>query len=208
MDKKTLEAFAREVAKGLKTEKYLAEFRQILTKVTVEAALNAELDELLGYDRHQASTNDNSRNGYASKTVKTEDGQFELETPRDRDGSFEPQLVKKGQTRFTSMDDKILSLYTKGMTTREIVATFKEMYGADVSPTLISKVTDLSRLTGQHNCRYAGQVNCRSIVEVIEFQLSLTFLCLQRHPMQYPAFLLIHSFTLVTYDNQHRHYFV
>lgn len=142
MDKKTLEAFAREVAKGLKTEKDLAEFRQILTKVTVEAALNAELDEHLGYDRHQASTNDNSRNGYASKTVKTEDGQFELETPRDRDGSFEPQLVKKGQTRFTSMDDKILSLYAKGMTTREIVATFKEMYGADVSPTLISKVTD------------------------------------------------------------------
>ena len=115
MDKKTLEAFAREVAKGLKTEKDLAEFRQILTKVTVEAALNAELDEHLGYDRHQASTNDNSRNGYASKTVKTEDGQFELETPRDRDGSFEPQLIKKGQTRFTSMDDKILSLYAKGM---------------------------------------------------------------------------------------------
>lgn len=142
MDKKTLEAFAREVAKGLKTEKDLAEFRQILTKVTVEAALNAELDEHLGYDRHQASTNDNSRNGYASKKVKTEDGQFELETPRDRDGSFEPQLIKKGQTRFTSMDDKILSLYAKGMTTREIVATFKEMYGADVSPTLISKVTD------------------------------------------------------------------
>ncbi|QPT40306.1 Transposase and inactivated derivatives [Oligella ureolytica] len=142
MDKKTLEAFAREVAKGLKTEKDLAEFRQVLTKVTVEAALNAELDEHLGYDRHQASNNENSRNGYASKTVKTEDGQFELETPRDRDGSFEPQLVKKGQTRFTSMDDKILSLYAKGMTTREIVATFKEMYGADVSPTLISKVTD------------------------------------------------------------------
>lgn len=142
MDKKTLEAFAREIAKGIKTENDLAEFRQILTKVTVESALNAELDEHLGYERHQASNNANSRNGYASKTVKTEDGQFELDTPRDRDGSFEPQLIKKGQTRFTSMDDKILSLYAKGMTTREIVATFKEMYGADVSPTLISKVTE------------------------------------------------------------------
>ena len=142
MDKKTLEAFAREIAKGIKTENDLAEFRQILTKVTVESALNAELDEHLGYERHQASNNGNSRNGYASKTVKTEDGQFELDTPRDRDGSFEPQLIKKGQTRFTSMDDKILSLYAKGMTTREIVATFKEMYGADVSPTLISKVTE------------------------------------------------------------------
>lgn len=142
MDKKALEAFAREVAKGLKTEKDLAEFSQILTKVTVEAALNAELDEHLGYQRHQASDNTNSRNGYGTKTIKTEDGQFELETPRDREGSFEPQLIKKGQTRFTSMDDKILSLYAKGMTTRDIVATFQEMYGADISPALISKVTE------------------------------------------------------------------
>ncbi len=142
MDKKALEAFAREVAKGLKTEKDLAEFSQILTKVTVEAALNAELDEHLGYQRHQASDNTNSRNGYGTKTIKTEDGQFELETPRDREGSFEPQLIKKGQTRFTSMDDKILSLYAKGMTTRDIVTTFQEMYGADISPTLISKVTE------------------------------------------------------------------
>ena len=142
MDKKKLEAFAREAAKGLKTEKDLNEFSQMLTKITVEAALNAELDEHLGYERHQASGNTNSRNGYTAKTVKTEDGQFELNTPRDRDGSFEPRLVKKGQTRFTSMDDKILSLYAKGMTTREIVATFKEMYGADISPTLISKVTE------------------------------------------------------------------
>src|SRR5690606_6200436 len=122
MDKKELEAFAREAAKTLKTEKDLNEFSQMLTKITVEAALNAELDEHLGYERHQASDNTNSRNGYTSKTLRTEDGQFELNTPRDREGSFEPQLVKKGQTRFTSMDDKILSLYAKGMTTRDIVA--------------------------------------------------------------------------------------
>ncbi|WP_409522710.1 IS256 family transposase [Nitrincola sp. MINF-07-Sa-05] len=142
MNRKELEAFAREAAKGLKTEKDLNEFSQMLTKITVEAALNAELNEHLGYERHQPSDNTNSRNGHTSKTLKTEDGQFELNTPRDRDGSFEPQLVKKGQTRFTSMDDKILSLYAKGMTTREIVATFKEMYDADISPTLISKVTE------------------------------------------------------------------
>lgn len=142
MDKKELEAFAREAAKTLKTEKDLNEFSQMLTRITVEAALNAELDEHLGYERHQASDNTNCRNGYTRKTLKTEDGQFELNTPRDREGSFEPQLVKKGQTRFTSMDDKILSLYAKGMTTREIVATFKEMYDADISPTLISKVTE------------------------------------------------------------------
>ncbi len=142
MNKEELEAFAREAAKGLKTEKDLNEFSQMLTKVAVEAALNAELDHHLGYSKHETSSTDNSRNGFTSKTLRTEDGQFELNTPRDRHGSFEPQLVKKRQTRFTSMDDKILSLYAKGMTTREIVATFKEMYDADVSATLISKVTD------------------------------------------------------------------
>ena len=72
----------------------------------------------------------------------TDDGQFEVDIPRDRDGSFEPQIVKKHQTRLTAMDDKIHCLYAKGMTTREIVATFKEMYDADVSPALISKVTN------------------------------------------------------------------
>lgn len=142
MNRKDLEAFAREAAKHMKTEKDLSDFSQMLTKITVEAALNGELDTHLGYDKHQKSSATNSRNGYTTKTLKTEDGEFELQTPRDREGSFEPQLIKKHQTRFTSMDDKILCLYAKGMTTREIVATFKEMYGAEVSATLISKVTD------------------------------------------------------------------
>lgn len=142
MNKKELEAFAKQAAKSIKSEADLTDFRKMLTKVTVEAALNAELDEHLGYARHEQSEQQNSRNGYSAKTIRTEDGKVELDTPRDRDASFEPQLVKKNQTRFTSMDDKILYLYSKGMTTREIVSTFKEMYDADVSPTLISRVTD------------------------------------------------------------------
>ncbi len=142
MDKKALEAFAREAAKGLKSQDDLKEFTQMLTKITVETALNAELDEHLGYDRNEQPSSDNRRNGFSKKTLQTEDGQFELETPRDRQGSFDPKLVKKHQARFTSMDDKILSLYAKGMTTREIVSTFKEMYDADISAALISKVTD------------------------------------------------------------------
>lgn len=142
MNKKELEAFAKEMAKGIKTEKDLSEISQILTKTFVEAALNAELDEHLGYDKHAASDTENSRNGVSRKQLQTEDGTIELSAPRDREGSFEPQLVKKHQRRFTSMGDKILSLYAKGMTTREIQATFKEMYDADVSPTLISKVTE------------------------------------------------------------------
>jgi len=142
MNKKELEAFAREAAKGIKTEKDLSDFSQMLTKVTIETALGAELDEHLGYDKHQPSSTDNSRNGYSSKRLITEDGSFSVDIPRDRAGNFEPRLVKKHQTRFASMDDKILCLYAKGMTTREIVVTFKEMYDADVSPPLISKVTD------------------------------------------------------------------
>jgi len=142
MNRKELEAFAREAAKSLKTEKDLSDFSRMLKKITVETALNAELDDHLGYDRHQLSDSSNSRNGYSSKTLITDDGPFEVTIPRDRDGSFEPQLVKKHQTRLTAMDDKIHCLYAKGMTTREIVASFKEMYDADVSPTVISKVTN------------------------------------------------------------------
>ncbi len=114
----------------------------MLTKVTVEAALNAELEHHLGYQKNDRAPAGNHRNGYSHKQVKTEDGCFELETPRDRNGSFEPEIVKKNQSRFTSMDDKILHLYAKGMTTRDIVATFDEMYGAEISPTLISRVTN------------------------------------------------------------------
>jgi len=142
MNNKELQSIAQAAAKNIKTEEDLNEFRQMLTKVTVEAALNAELDDHLGYDKHEHCESDNHRNGVTHKTLQTEDGQFELATPRDRAGSFEPKLVKKHQRRFTSMDDKILFLYAQGMTTREIVQTFKEMYGADVSATLISKVTD------------------------------------------------------------------
>ncbi len=142
MNKKELEAFAREAAKSIKSEKDLCNFSKMLKKVTVEAALNAELDDHLGYDKHQSSAGGNNRNGYSSKTLITEDGEFQVDVPRDRDSSFEPQIVKKHQTRLTAMDDKIHCLYAKGMTTREIVSTFKEMYDADVSPTLISKVTN------------------------------------------------------------------
>jgi putative transposase len=142
MNKKELRAIAEAAAKNIKTEDDLNQFRQMLTKITVETALNAELEDHLGFGKGEQSDAGNNRNGYTSKTLQTEDGPFELDTPRDRAGSFEPQLVKKHQRRFTSMDDKILFLYAQGMTTREIVTTFKEMYDADVSAALISKVTD------------------------------------------------------------------
>ncbi|WP_156684071.1 MULTISPECIES: IS256 family transposase, partial [unclassified Vibrio] len=142
MDKKALEAFAKEAAKGIKSPEDLTEFSQMLKKITVEAALNAEMDEHLGYEKHQQSKSKNSRNGKSSKRIKTEDGEFELDTPRDRNGSFDPKLVKKHQSRFTSMDDKILWLYAQGMSTRDIVNAFEEWYGAEISPSLVSRVTN------------------------------------------------------------------
>ena len=142
MNKKELEAFAKEAVKGIKTPEDLNEFSQMLKKITVEAALNAEMDDHLGYEKHQQSKKSNSRNGKSSKRIKTEDGEFELDTPRDREGSFAPLLVKKHQSRFTSMDDKILWLYAQGMSTRDIVNAFDEWYGAEISPTLVSRVTN------------------------------------------------------------------
>ncbi|AUX71444.1 IS256 family transposase [Erwinia pyrifoliae] len=142
MDEKKLKALAAELAKGLKTEADLNAFSRMLTKLTVETALNAELTEHPGHEKNAPKAGSNTRNGYSSKTVLCDDGEIELSTPRDRENTFQPQLIKKSQTRITQMDSQILSLYAKGMTTREIVATFREMYDADVSPTLISKVTD------------------------------------------------------------------
>ncbi|MBF0035885.1 IS256 family transposase, partial [Citrobacter freundii] len=142
MDDKKLKALAAELAKGLKTEADLNQFSRMLTKLTVETALNAELTDHLGHEKNAPKTGTNTRNGYSSKTLLCDDGEIELNTPRDRENTFEPQLIKKNQTRITQMDSQILSLYAKGMTKREIVDTFKEMYDADVSPGLISKVTD------------------------------------------------------------------
>src|ERR671939_274149 len=115
-----------------------------LTKRVIERALEAELTEHLGYAPHvrQERDGNNCRNGKGRKTVQTETGQFDIEVPRDRDGSFEPQLVKKRQRRLDGFDDKVLALYARGLSTREMQAHLEELYGVEVSPTLISNITD------------------------------------------------------------------
>ena len=115
-----------------------------LTKLLVEKALDAEMANHLGHDKNQpvVNTSGNTRNGKSKKTLKGEFGELPIEIPRDRHGSFEPQLIPKHQTRWAGFDDKILSLYARGMTVREIQAHLEEMYGTEVSPTLISSVTD------------------------------------------------------------------
>lgn len=115
-----------------------------LKKALIERALGAELTDHLGYERGDPAGrgSGNSRNGVSAKTLLTEDGEVQIEVPRDRAGTFEPQLIGKGQTRFDGFDDKIISLYARGMTVREIQGHLAELYGTEVSPDLISKVTD------------------------------------------------------------------
>jgi transposase-like protein len=109
-----------------------------LKKALAERALNAEMDHHLGHDDQTG----NNRNGYGRKTVVTDTGKIEIEVPRDRQGSFDPQLIAKYQRRFPGFDDKIVSMYARGMSTREITGHLRELYGIDVSPDLISTVTD------------------------------------------------------------------
>jgi putative transposase len=118
-------------------------FKQ-LKKALLERALGAELTHHLGYEKGDPAGRGtgNNRNGSYPKTVLTEDGAVEIEVPRDRNGSVEPQIVAKGETRLDGFDDKIISLYARGMTVREIQGHLRELYAVDVSPDLISRVTD------------------------------------------------------------------
>ena len=115
-----------------------------LTKKVAERALNAEMEQHLGYAKHapEGKNSGNSRNGKSSKKVRSVHGEIELDIPRDRSGSFEPKLIKKGEKQLNGFDDRIISLYARGMTTRDIQAHFEESYGVEVSPTFISQVTN------------------------------------------------------------------
>jgi len=115
-----------------------------LTKMLVERALETEMTEHLGHDRSGAVTNGtgNTRNGHSAKILQGDFGELPLDIPRDRQGEFEPQLVAKHQTRWSGFDDKIISLYARGLSVREIQGHLEEMYGTEVSPSLISAVTD------------------------------------------------------------------
>ena len=115
-----------------------------LTKRLLERAMAAEMTEHVGYEKHDAAGNNsgNSRNGTSAKTIKGSFGTMPLEIPRDRNGTFEPQIIEKHQTRFTGFDENIISLYARGLSTREIQQHIEEIYHVEVSPALISSVTD------------------------------------------------------------------
>ncbi|MET4695179.1 IS256 family transposase [Endozoicomonas lisbonensis] len=133
-----------KLASQIKTQDDLAELSRQLLKVSVERVMAAELEDHLGYSKHapEGQNSGNSRNGYSKKTLKGDFGEVEVKTPRDRNGEFSPQLIAKGKTRINKLDQQILALYSRGMTTRDIADALEEMYGADVSHNLISKVTE------------------------------------------------------------------
>lgn len=124
-----LKEIAADPAKDLETEEDVGRLFAELTEMAVEAALGAEMKHHLGYGKHAPAGRNcgNSRKGSSSKTVKGKHGEVRVTTPRDRNGTFEPKLLGKYQTRLTEFDDQILCLYAKGMTTRQIVDTFREM---------------------------------------------------------------------------------
>lgn len=148
MAKKTiskLDEIAQAIVKDYKTEEELfgkegivQEFQRRL----LQSALDGELTDHLGYERHERTPNtNNARNGKTAKTLKTSRGKLNIDVPRDRDGSFEPKLIGKRQTRFTEFDDRIISLYARGMSTQDIQAELEDAYGVDVSTSFISNVT-------------------------------------------------------------------
>ena len=111
---------------------------------TLQGMLEAEMDQKLGYSKYdyQNKATDDSRNGYSKKTVKSSLGEIDLDIPRDRKGEFEPQIVRKNQTDISNIEDQVLSMYAKGMTTRDISAHLKSVYGVDASAEMISNMTD------------------------------------------------------------------
>ena len=138
----------REIVRSLLAEYDIKDAHDIqealkdLLVSTIKEMMEAEMEDHLGYEKSERSDNDDYRNGYKSKTVKSSIGEVELEVPQDRKSTFEPQVVKKGQKDISDIDHKIISMYAKGMTTRQISDTIEDIYGFDVSEGFISDVTD------------------------------------------------------------------
>jgi len=134
----------RELAKDCKTVDDVHEMLKNLFKDTLQGILEAELDNHLGYEKHSIEGNNtgNSRNGYSKKTLKTRFGETELSVPRDRNAEFEPKIIKKYETTSSQLEEQIIAMYAKGMSTRDIEDHMRDIYGIDVSATMVSKITD------------------------------------------------------------------
>lgn len=137
-------SLAKELAKTCRTQEDVSNAIKALFADTVETILKAEMDEHLGYEKHDISGNNsgNSRNGYNRKTISTQHGEAEIEIPRDRNGTFEPCVIPKYQTKSQNIENQIIGLYAKGMSTADISATMQDIYGISASKDMISSITD------------------------------------------------------------------
>ena len=132
------------LAKECESMQDIQDLLKQLFKGTIEEMLESEMDEHLGYDKHSplGDLSGNSRNGYNKKTIQTQMGKAEIKVPRDRNGEFEPQLIEKHQNKSDGLENKIVAMYAKGMSTRDIEDYLRDIYGIDASPALISRITD------------------------------------------------------------------
>ena len=128
--------------KGIKSTDDLNSFMRDVTKEVIEALYDGEITDHPGHQKHQKSENGNIRNGHTRKKVRSKSGEIELEVPRDREGSFEPEVVKKRQKDITGIEDKVISMFGLGMSTRDIQSHIDEIYGYNLSPETISTITD------------------------------------------------------------------
>jgi len=142
--KSQIKELASQIASESRDMSDVQELLKELFKESIETMLEAELDEHLGYEKHSVAGNNsgNSRNGYGKKTVKSEYGEAEITVPRDRTGDFEPQVIGKRQTRTADLESRVLAMYAKGMTTRDIEDHLRDVYGVEASSSLISRITD------------------------------------------------------------------
>ena len=134
----------KEIAKDCETVEDIHEALKGLFKETLQQVFEAEIEEHLGYEKHsvQGNNSGNSRNGYSKKTVKSQFGNSSVDVPRDRNGTFEPQIIKKYENSSNQLEDQIIAMYAKGMSTRDIEDHMRDIYGIDVSASMVSKITD------------------------------------------------------------------
>ena len=148
-----IQKLAEQMASSMNSFDDIKDFQKQLMQFFIDTAPEAEMEDHLGYPKHEKADKPNKRNGHTKKTIRNDSGALEISTPRDHDSSFEPVLVSKHQSRISGLDDKIISFYAKGQITTEIVETIKNIYDVNISSSLVSRVTDniLENITAWQN---------------------------------------------------------
>lgn len=164
----------KELAKDCRTIEDVHVMLKDLFRDTIQQLFEAEMDDHLGYAKHSVDGDHsgNSRNGYSKKKLKTKFGNTDIRVPRDRNGEFEPHVVKKHETTVNGLEEQIIALYAKGMSTRDIEDHMKDLYGIDVSPGMVSKVTDkIMPMVAEWQCRPLDRIYPIVFLDAIHFKV-------------------------------------